>query len=84
MSKAVLVMDMPKACIDCPLHFYNDPEFWCGLNGNDLLTDDIETYKPIWCPLKPLPEKQSITFSRHGEDMITLGWNAAIEAIEGE
>lgn len=58
--KTVVIMDMPKICIDCPLHFYNensDHVFWCGLTRRDMDTYDIETYKPVWCPLQEAPEK---------------------------
>ena len=58
--KAVLVMDMPECCIDCPCHFVDDPNIWCGATKRDLETNDIEIYKPDWCPLKPLPEKQDL------------------------
>ena len=84
MSKAVLVMDMPKVCIDCPLHYCDNCDFWCGSNGKELLCDDMEIYKPSWCPLKPLPQKQNLTFIDSGQDAIAMGWNACIEAIEGE
>ena len=54
MSKAILVIDTPECCIDCPCHFAEDI-VWCGVKDQELETDDIETYKPDWCPLKPMP-----------------------------
>lgn len=57
MSKAVLILDMPEHCIDCPCHFAGMSTVVCGVNKKELLTDDIETYKPEWCPLRELPEK---------------------------
>lgn len=56
MSKAVLLMDMPESCIDCPCHF-SDATVWCGINKAELKAEDIETYKPDWCPLRELPKK---------------------------
>ncbi len=56
MSKSILVMDTPEACIDCPCHFTEDTgRVWCGKEKKELLIDDIETYKPTWCPLKEIP-----------------------------
>lgn len=60
MSKSVLIIDEPKVCIDCPCHFaYDDGDVVCGAKGSKgrkLYTDDILTYKPVWCPLRHLPE----------------------------
>lgn len=86
MSKAVLVLDMPKCCNDCMFHYDTR-------NENDDLVDKcmamndktIDGYynKYSGCPLKPLPKKQSLTFIEPGQDAITMGWNACIETIEG-
>ena len=56
MSKAILVIDMPSSCIDCPLHYYDEPRLWCGANERNMDTDDIENYKPTWCPLREVAE----------------------------
>lgn len=59
MSKSILVIDTPSVCIDCPCHFaYDTGAVDCGVNGKELLTDDIETFKPDWCPLKEIPNKK--------------------------
>lgn len=53
MSKSILVLDTPDACIDCPCHFADDGGMvWCGKENKRLLTDDIKTFKPDWCPLR--------------------------------
>ena len=88
MSKAIIVMNMPKKCGNCPIcqGIARDGDYVCSIqdeDGNERGWNDGGYSKPDWCPLKPLPEKQKLTFATHGEDMITLGWNAAIEAIEG-
>ena len=82
MSKAVLVIDAPKSCDEC--QFIDEQYHFCAVPwfGKDV-TDYIACRHPE-CPLKPLPEKQELTFATHGEDMIAMGWNAAIEAIEND
>ena len=82
MNKMVLVIDEPNACIDCPCHYYEEPKLWCGFDGKDLKFDDIETFRPSWCPLKPLPQKQELTFVNQGQDILAMGWNACIDAIQ--
>ena len=87
MSKCVLVMDMPSKCIDCPLHFVDEPNYWCGANMKDLLTDDIETYKPDWCPLRELPKKKPTIGKESENDILCMnaGYNACIdELLKGE
>lgn len=81
--KAVLVIDMPDSCNECPLavetmHCYDA----CCITGSKI----ISSYgKFPWCPLKPLPEKME------GEDSIKFqwgdyedGWNHCIDMITGE
>lgn len=82
MSKAVLVMDMPSKCIACPLHFVDEPNYWCGANMKDLLTDDIETYKPDWCPLRELPNPKEKGKAENILEIFTnAGYNACIDEL---
>lgn len=99
MSKAVLVIDMPERCIDCPCHFYSEPCLICGVDVNTVEPDkngEIEDVKPDWCPLRPLPEKKEykgidgITAEKlktriyeSNKESLALGWNACIDAITG-
>lgn len=89
MSKAVLVMDMPDCCADCPCSFFerDNPKLnlICGAEGEDA----NNVGKPDWCPLVPLPEKiaEPIDADDVGKDYSegTMdGWNACIDAITGE
>lgn len=82
--KAILVLDeMPSSCIDCPCHFAGMSTVVCGVNKKKLLTDDIETYKPDWCPLKPLPDKNPHT-ENVLEIFVNTGYNACIDEILGD
>lgn len=74
MSKAVLVMDMPDKCLHCKLQDFAT----CRITKKCHTGDN----RPSDCPLRPLPKKQKLTFIEPGQDAITLGWNACIEAIE--
>lgn len=84
MSKAVLVMDMPECCADCPCSFFEmeNPKLnlICGPAGEDA----NNVGKPDWCPLHPMPEKTD----RRKAKTETVGnwidgWNACIDAIGG-
>ena len=69
MSKAILVLDMPKNCFHCKL------QDWV----NCRITKGCHTgyTRPDWCPLREVPQKQ--------EDLPTNiyreGWNACIDEI---
>lgn len=83
--KAILTINMPKNCDDCPLMFEND----CGVTQIHMQLvcrhGDIYYPKPSWCPLKPLPDKidQGYPCSAY-DDGYGSGWDACIDEILGE
>lgn len=94
MSKAIVVVDVPKSCCDCQYSGYLnvDNEHICVL-----VNKAIEHYNCIdieradICPLKPIPEKKEILNIRDTDDMydvfankINVGYNRCIEDILGE
>ena len=87
--KAILVIDMPESCFDCPC----ESEYLCGLARKELFYEADR--KPEWCPLKEMPNKRGKLFltdrSQKDTELIfkaaytnsyTDGWNACIEEIE--
>ena len=90
MSKAILVIDAPVSCIDCPC--YNGGNILrCGVNFQSL-TDKEISEKPDWCPLRRMPEKKEKA-SRNGicyeyndgyEDGEASGWNECLDMITGD
>lgn len=87
MSKAVLVMDMPESCYKCEMRIIENDTLrgicaFCGVKHKEVPLGNKGERVP-WCPLKPLPKKQELTFHEPGQDAITMGWNACIEEIEG-
>ena len=84
MSKAVLVMNMPECCANCPCSFFerDNPilNLICGVTQEDA----YNVGKPDWCPLRELPEK--IPESKSGYEKVTtsvkrIGWNECFDAI---
>lgn len=70
MSKAVLVMDMPKDCLHCKLrkvlHIGGKAYQHCGLDTNGYCLESffkeddlIDGFKSEHCPLRELPEKKN-------------------------
>lgn len=87
MSKAILVIDMPKCCKECDLIIHGTPVF-CAIKLKDIKTHDRYVEKPDWCPLRPMPEKQE----EHPADYylfgslgvaFTQGYNSCISQIGG-
>ena len=88
MSKAVLVMDMPERCADCPLRSSKKTSYvCCYLTLKNISSTDYYDKKPDWCPLRELPEKKEtwVTLScypngRWTEDM-KAGYNTCLDEI---
>lgn len=99
MAKAVLIIDMPKSCNECPLCFNGNYGEWdfCAATGHldefgdidcEEVTEKIRKKgsRPDWCPLKELPEKDSNDeeFDEYG-DGFTAGWNSfRRKIVEGD
>lgn len=81
MSKSILVIYTPNYYIDCPCHFAGmSGQIWCGKENKELLADDIQTFKPDWCPLVELPQKMAEESRWFSEDYVK-GRNACIDEI---
>lgn len=91
MSKAVLVMDMPKSCNKCK--FFNSQYRYCDLKGLPLKRKDgkygktkISKERADWCPLRELPEKKPkqvpVAYSYFGA--YNNGWIPVSERLPDE
>ena len=86
MSKAILVMDMPKNCFDCR---FQEMGFCEAVHSvGDMIPDDDLESKPDWCPLREMPEKLPLQgdvsdLQKMLEEMRRASWNACIDAIGG-
>lgn len=87
-SKSVLVIDTPERCIDCEIgqNHSNILETCvsCPVAGKWAIDKEAESI-PDWCPLKPLPEKNTaendMTDYQCG---LVDGRNQCIDEITGE
>ena len=91
MEKAILVIDMPKDCRECPC-FYD----WLHCQAKDGL-NVVGDERPEGCPLKPTPQKLAENFGnntptntyimngneRQYLDMFAVGYNRCIDEIVG-
>lgn len=79
MSKAVLVIDMPKNCLHCKLQDWANCRIVKGCHTGDT--------RPDWCPLRPMPEKMQVCGVYPQKDGIVpsykIGYNACIDEILG-
>ena len=81
MDKAILVIDMPSCCYECPLCVAWEvvpavEEYYCAVANNDV----DRRHKPDWCPLKPAPEEQLVW---HDDDDWVMGYNNCVREIVG-
>lgn len=85
MSKAVLVMDMPECCADCPCSFFERDNPVLNLICGVAQEDAYNVGKPDWCPLRELPEKMEVCgkYPQPGKPIPSyrFGWNACLDEI---
>lgn len=84
--KAVLVIDMPNRCSECPL-CSKDENYW-----GDIVSAECQMQykgyvalneKPYWCPLKILPEPKDIGYPNEDYDVgFGDGWNACLKELK--
>lgn len=83
MAKAMLIIDMPKACYECPFAYITLRERECLIEDMDIDVD-VKSKKPTWCPLREVPQKkdinEAILVSERG---YVEGYNACIDEILG-
>lgn len=78
--KAILVVDNPNNCYECPCYKKGQTRYECGaylFNNNRILIIDDLSNKPNDCPLKPMPEEMKKGFTKD----FMLGWNSCREVI---
>ena len=84
MCKAILIIDMPDNCKDCPCAYMTEGCFWdaCQAMQNKQLENNYEEKKPSWCPLREMPQKkEEIVYTSLSGIGEKKGWNACIDAI---
>lgn len=80
MGKAILVIDTPDGCHECPLavetvHNYDA----CCIDGRRI----ISYGKFSWCPLKPAPEPKLVWYDDERSDW-ERGYNNCLREIVGK
>ena len=86
--KAILVVDMPRSCADCPLRTSLEANYlYCIATLPRLKIDPMTAYhiKEHKCPLKQMPQKREPKeewLNQYHRDEFADGWNACIEGIE--
>lgn len=90
MSKAILVMDMPKTCYKCRLSNRLNPEELILCDGKIVSdTSTIFNLRPDWCPLRELSERKKpskFTVSPLIEEQYSefdRGYNACLDYLDG-
>lgn len=87
MNKSVLVIETSENCYDCPIgqdcSNILETSLFCLGAGKCVIDKEAATI-PNWCPLKPLPEKDTKNhFPDEFEDGYAAGWNGCIDEITG-
>ena len=78
--KAVVIIDMPTECVECPLC----SDGHCDVQGKYL--DDVFNQIDECCPLRPLPRKAELENCSSGlmgmiDTGFRAGWNECLKEI---
>lgn len=97
MSKAILVIDMPDSCDECPLFCGHYSDMCCGgLHNRTINYPYPKDFKQDWCPLKEVPEKKDERYENgymsklgfastgYSIDKVAVGYNQCIDEILGK
>lgn len=88
--KAVLAIDMPDCCNNCPCYDGMEDRSCCNVLNEDMR---FASYGRLGnCPLRPMPKKKTeeeeMAKDPFNEDLFydeyIWGWNACLDAITGE
>lgn len=77
MSKALLVIEMPENCLECP--FFLQEDIQCSH-----VKWPAKTRRHMGCPLKPMPLMKTTMEGFHDRETAVDGWNACVEALGGD
>lgn len=83
MRKSILVTNTPECCEEC--NFMRNIEYgkFACFASDYVVTIPILTVRPIWCPLKPLPEKEEDWMDDYYRGHAD-GWNDCLYKITGD
>lgn len=86
MSKAVLVIEMPENCNNCPIcqGVAMDGTHVCAIldsDGNEQSHYEGEYERGDYCPLKNLPEPKTENYRSEFARGIKKGWNDVLKEI---
>ena len=88
MAKAILIIDMPKSCLECPCSKFNsniESHWECEATGMELSDIDLDIERPILCPLREAPtfkEDNSVIHIERYEGYLE-GWNDCVREMLG-
>lgn len=61
MSKAIVVIDMPESCDECPCFGNAYTDMCChAMNNRGIDYPYPKDFRQKWCPLKPAPERTEV------------------------
>lgn len=82
--KAILVIEKPKSCKECPMWTHTYHYDW----GREYPVEECCLTDSDVCPLKPMPKRKRKRLAKDtGKavmNVIAVGWNACLDEILGE
>ena len=86
MSKAILVLEKPNSCSECPLFCGHYSDMYCkGLNNRGINYLYPDKFVQDWCPLREVPNRKEHDIDNNrSQTGYVWGWNDCLREILGE
>jgi hypothetical protein len=81
--KAILVLEMPNSCSECPLFGSHYSDMTCRANGRGINYPYPKEVRQDWCPLRLAPEKRRTT-DDFWQGCVNIVRNHCIDEILGD
>lgn len=84
MSKAILVIEKPNSCNECPLFCGHYSDMFCRGNNRTIDYPYPKDFVQDWCPLKQIAKRNEGLYQLDYSQGYMRGWNACLDKILGE
>ena len=83
MAKAILVIDMPSSCKECPFIEFHCDGLYCIPTIIKKLNRNWNKERQEWCPLREVQKKQEVYTTNQLIKAYVDGYNKCIDEILG-
>ena len=84
MAKGIIVVNATERCNQCKFWFAKSTmpiKYMCMAGQKEITEKNLNENKPDWCPIKPIPKKDTREYMSRELNFLKKGWNDCIDEI---